>query len=135
MGCSYTEVDLIRCRASKRHVGTIFVVPESEPMKLTTKVGAAHGYDQPPSAFVFQRQDEPLHHGEAAVPPNRAITRRFDAFSFHPAAKRVAVEDTFSVANDVLRCSACLMDRLTQEGADSAAVGPVREGPDLHDPA
>ena len=67
--------------------------------------------------------------------PDRAVTGWFDAFSFHPAAKRVAVEDTVSVANHVLRCSACLTDRLTQEGADSAAVGPIGEESDLHDPA
>ena len=92
-------------------MGPIFVVPESKPTKLTTKVGAADGYDQPSRAFVFQRKNQPLHHGEAAVLPDRAITGWLDAFAFHPAAKRVAVEDAFSVANDVLRCSACLMDR------------------------
>ena len=135
MCCSSTEINLIRCRTSERHVGPIFVVPASEPMKLTTEGGAAHGYGQPPSAFVFQRQDEPFHHGETAVPSNRAVTRGLDAFAFYPAAKRVAVEDTFSVAHDVLRCSACLMDGLTQESADSAAVRPIGEDPDLHDPA
>ena len=61
------------------------------------------------------------------MPPDRAVTRGFDAFAFYPAAKRVAVENTFSVANDVLRRSACLMDGLTQEGADSAAVRPIGE--------
>ena len=104
-------------------------------MKLTTKVCSTHWYDNLPCAFVFHRQDEPLHHGDAAVFADAAVTGWFDAFAFHPASKRTAVEDAFFVANDVFRRSAYLTDRLSQQGADGAAVGPIGEEPDLQDSA
>ncbi len=128
------KVNFVGSRTGERHVRSMLVIPESEPIKLTTKACSVHRYDDLPSTFIFDGQDQPLYHGDAAVFADGAVTRRFDAFAFHPASKRTAVEDTFFVANDVFRRSTCLTDRLAQHGADGAAVGPIGEDPDLHDP-
>jgi len=63
-----TEVHLVGCAGTDPRVRSLGVVPGDVLVELATECGARHGHDgQEPRALVFQRTDEPLDHGEAAV--------------------------------------------------------------------
>ena len=128
------KVDFVGCRTAERHVRSMLVIPEAEPIKFTTKGCSPQGNDNLSRALVLDGQDQSLHHGNAAVFADGTVAGWLDDFSFYPAPERIAIEDTVPVADDVLWRSSCLTDRLAQQTADGAAVGPIGEDPDLHDP-
>ena len=105
----------------------MLVVPETEPIQFTTKGCSVQGNDNLSRALVLDGQDQPLHHGNAAMFADVSVTGWLDAFSFYPASKRIAIEDTAPVADDVFWRSSCLTNRLPQQTADGAAVGPIAE--------
>lgn len=128
------KVNFVWSRAAERHVRTMPVIPELEIVKLTTKCHSAEGNDHPSSAFVFQCEDQPLHHGDAAVFADGSVAGWLDAFTFHPASECIAMENAVPVADDVLWRSPYLTDRVPQHRANRAAVGVIGKDSKLHDP-
>ena len=84
--------------------------------------------------LVLQSPDEPLHHRDASVFADGAVSRRLDALSFDPASECLAIENAVPVADDVFGRGA-LVNRPSQERADGPAIWPVAEDTDVHDAA
>lgn len=95
------EVDLVgRSRAESR-MRPLDVVPSDVVFELAPERSSRQGHDrQKPRALVFQRADEPLNDGEAAVLADGAEAL-LDAVTTTPGPKRVRGELRSVVGHDV----------------------------------
>ncbi len=73
-------VDFIRRSAVERHVGAMAVVPGLKISKLAQKRSSPERHQRQPCDAQFERQDQSLSHGNAAVLADRAETIREGRF-------------------------------------------------------
>ena len=77
-------VDLVGRSSAQGHVGTMLVVPLEVVRQLTAECRPGVGHRDSTRGFVFQAENKPLDHGDAAVLADGAEARR-NAMAF-PAA-------------------------------------------------
>lgn len=104
--------------AAEGGVRTGLVVPAKERVEFTPQVLPAQGDCDAAEAFVFERSDESLDDGDAAVLADGAEARP-DAVASAPGLEPRAPELTALVGDDVSRRLACCGDGTAKDGAHS----------------
>ena len=95
------SVDFDGCFSRKGLMRPMFVVPSEIQSQLGTDEIDGERDEHSAEAFAFDRPNEPLDDGDAAVPADRAVTP-FDPLALTPVPERFAVELLAPVADDVL---------------------------------
>ena len=126
-------VDLIGHSAAQCHVGAMAVVPRGKISKLAQKRSSPERDQRQPCDTLLERQDQSLHHGNAAVLTDRAEPRT-DALPPAPRFELFAGELGTLITNQVPGLCSCRVNHATQESTYRLGGRLSPEESDAHDP-
>ena len=126
-------VDFIRRSTAERHVRAMAIVPLRKISKLAQKRSTPERQQRQPRDALLERQDQPFHHGDAAVLTDCAEPRSY-TFPTTPWLEVLACKLGALIGDQVAGRDARGMDGAAQKGSHRFRGWFSEEKRDTHDP-